>query len=79
MKKITKAEEGKMIFKSRGNNPVINYLRTLAVSESLFFTRKEWKPKSLPAIIVPGAFRDGKKFSTRILADGSGWVATRIK
>ena len=40
---------------------------------------EEWRFKSKPSGVLPGMFgRSGKKFQTRTISDGRGWIVKRI-
>lgn len=83
MKKITQKEFDGLKLVLRGNrsgkNPVINELNKLEIGGILRFDKKDWLPKTEPGILIGATFRTGKKFTTRTLADKSGWVIKRLK
>lgn len=80
MKKLNKEELEKIAVKRFGyrNNPVLDFLKTISVGEGVIVTRTEWKKKTKPGVIISGTFRDGRRFSTRQLADESGWLIVRL-
>lgn len=75
MKKLTQDELSQLKFRGTGNktpNPLISEARSIGVGDSVLISREEWKNKT-----APNATNKVFKFSSRVLADGSGWVLTR--
>lgn len=82
MKILTQEEASKfnLVYRTgRPSSKILDFLRNLEINQIAKIEREEWKIKSSPSVLIGGAMRDGKKFSTRTLQDKSGWIVTRIK
>ena len=82
MKKINENEMKELQFRPMNytrRNKVVEFAKTLEVGESFIFAREEWARKGAPSQSYSVLIPDGRKFTTKRLLDGSGWVTTRIK
>lgn len=85
MKKISDKEFREIIFKRRKglSSEFIKILAGLDIGEHLFIGKDEWKLKSDPHNMISSSIVHiksslvGYRFSTRLLADDSGWIITR--
>lgn len=82
MKILTEEEKNgiETLTKGRGGarHPVYAEIKKLQVGQALLIETSDWSAKTPPGVNVHGAFRDGRKFSVRTLADRSGWLVTRL-
>lgn len=60
-------------------NPCVAEVKKLKVGQVLLIEKGEWKRATPPSVMLGGCIRNGMKFSTRTLKDGSGWLVTRIR
>ncbi len=65
-------------------HPVIGVLEGCEVGEGVILKASEWDRKSKPDSYIGAHYRNDregqtKKFTTRKLADGSGWAILRIQ
>lgn len=80
MKKLTKKElQDYKLFNRGFSNPVLEEVKKLSLKENLLVEKSDWNRKTPISSIIGGTFRDGRKFSTKVLLDKSGWIITRIK
>jgi hypothetical protein len=65
---------------SHHHSPLIRGLEELAVDEDLVVKKSEGPGKTdFRSYICSVANRRGRKYTTRTLADGSGWAVLRLK
>jgi len=86
MKILTQEEVEKLEFVIQNatgkTTPFLIRLKEMEIGENILITKEEWPIKSAPCLIIGQTFRKArseKKFNTRTLKDGSGWVVKRIK
>lgn len=60
-------------------NPVFAAMRNMKPGQHLLVEKRDWKSKVTIARYVSNAFNNsGARFTTKSLADGTGWVVTRV-
>ena len=80
MRKISDEEYSNLIVKRRGRRSMVfSAISNLKPGENLIIEKADWKkPYPISRITSYIGKRNGRKFSTASIVDGSGWIVRRI-